>query len=122
MSRIYVWSAAIGLGLTAILFLIINFQTSWWWYWNWLFAASVVAFIYYGFDKTQAKRDGTRIPNAIHHLLALIGGYPGAILGRIVFRHKSNIRNNPLYVVILILSFLLSAGLIFWHYKNLIIA
>jgi uncharacterized membrane protein YsdA (DUF1294 family) len=116
MSRIYVWSAALGLGFTAILFLIFNIQTTWWWYWNWLFAASVAAFILYGIDKTQSKRNGRRIPNAIHHMMALIGGYPGAFLGRIIFHHKSNIRSNPLYFVVLILSLILSVAYIYWHY------
>lgn len=116
MSRIYIWSAALGLGIALILFLIINFQTSWWWYWNWLFSASVAAFILYAIDKTQAKRDGTRIPNNIHHIMALIGGYPGALLGRIIFHHKSNVRNNPLYVVVLAISFVISAAFMYWHY------
>lgn len=116
MSRIFIWSIALGLGLTFVLFLIIDVQTTWWWYWNWLFSASAVAFFLYGIDKMQAKRSGGRIPNLTHHVMALIGGYPGALLGRIIFRHKSNIRKNPIYLVVLILSFILSAAVIYWHY------
>jgi uncharacterized membrane protein YsdA (DUF1294 family) len=69
----------------------------------------------YGIDKTQAKREGGRIPNAILHMMALIGGFVGALFGRIVFKHKSNIRSNPLFLVTLILGFVISCAFIFWR-------
>jgi uncharacterized membrane protein YsdA (DUF1294 family) len=115
MSSIYVRYAVLGLGASVVLFLLLNFQTSWWWYWNWLLAASVVTFVMYGLDKTQAKRDGGRIPNAILHMMALIGGFVGALFGRIVFNHKSNVRSNPLFLITLILGFVISGAFIYWQ-------
>ena len=96
MSSIHVRYALLGLGASLVLLLLLEVTTSWWWYWNWLLATSVVTFVMYGFDKTQAKREGGRIPNAILHMMALIGGFVGALFGRIVFNHKSNVRSNPL--------------------------
>ena len=115
MSSIHVRYAVIGLGASLVLFLLLEFQTSWWWYWNWLIAASIVSFVMYGIDKTQAKREGGRVPNAILHLMALVGGFVGALFGRIIFNHKSNIRSNPLFLVSLILGFVISGAFIFWR-------
>jgi uncharacterized membrane protein YsdA (DUF1294 family) len=96
--------------------LLLTLQTSWWWYWNWLIATGLVTFVLYGLDKAQAKRDGGRIPNIVLHLMALVGGFVGALFGRIVFKHKSNIRANPLFLVTLILGFLISGVLIYWQW------
>jgi uncharacterized membrane protein YsdA (DUF1294 family) len=54
-----------------------------------LVSAGLVTFLCYGFDKHQAKVNRTRIPEAVLHVCALVGGTPGAFLGRLVFRHKT---------------------------------
>lgn len=50
---------------------------------------STICFAAYGLDKQQAVTGGRRIPESTLHLLALIGGWPGAILGQRHFRHKT---------------------------------
>jgi len=50
--------------------------------------SSVVTFVVYGIDKAAAKRGRARVPESILHLLALLGGWPGALLGMALFRHK----------------------------------
>lgn len=117
MASIRVRFVLLGLIASLILFLLLNFQTSWWWYWNWLIAASIVTFVMYGIDKLQAKREGGRIPNLILHVMSLIGGFVGALFGRIVFNHKSNIRSNPLFLITLILGFIISGAIIYgrWY-------
>ncbi len=50
---------------------------------------SVVTFVVYGFDKRQAANGGRRIPEQTLHLLALAGGWPGALVGQRLFRHKT---------------------------------
>ena len=50
---------------------------------------SLVAFVFYGFDKRRARTDGRRVPEKTLHLLALLGGWPGALMGQRVFRHKT---------------------------------
>lgn len=50
---------------------------------------SFLTFALYGYDKWQARRAGARIRETTLHLLALAGGWPGAWLGQIVWRHKT---------------------------------
>ena len=50
---------------------------------------SLVTFAAYGFDKRRAQRDGRRVPEKTLHLMALLGGWPGAWAGRKTFRHKT---------------------------------
>jgi uncharacterized membrane protein YsdA (DUF1294 family) len=50
---------------------------------------SFVAFVFYGLDKRRARTDGRRVPETTLQLLALVGGWPGALLGQRVFRHKT---------------------------------
>ena len=52
-------------------------------------AASVFAFVVYAFDKRAARRGGQRIAERDLHLLALLGGWPGAWLAQQVMRHKT---------------------------------
>jgi uncharacterized membrane protein YsdA (DUF1294 family) len=55
----------------------------------WLVAANVIAFGYYGFDKGQARRAGSRVPELVLHGLAVLGGSGGAYAGMRTFRHKT---------------------------------
>lgn len=50
---------------------------------------SAISFLFYGWDKRQAKVDGRRVPEKNFHLLSLLGGWPGGLLGQQVFRHKT---------------------------------
>lgn len=50
---------------------------------------SVVCFFAYGLDKYKAKRASWRIPEKSLQMLALLGGWPGALLGQNLFRHKT---------------------------------
>jgi len=56
-------------------------------------AASVAALIAYGVDKSAARGGRWRTPESTLHLLALIGGWPGALIAQKVFRHKSRKRS-----------------------------
>ncbi|OJU63771.1 MAG: hypothetical protein BGO01_07485 [Armatimonadetes bacterium 55-13] len=50
---------------------------------------SLSAFLMFAWDKASAKARRRRIPERQMFLLAALGGWPGAILGRKLFRHKS---------------------------------
>ena len=54
-----------------------------------LLGISLVTFVQYGWDKRQARKQKRRIPEKRLHLLALAGGTPGAFLGQLAFRHKT---------------------------------
>jgi uncharacterized membrane protein YsdA (DUF1294 family)/cold shock CspA family protein len=51
--------------------------------------ASAFAFIAYWLDKSAARDNQWRIKESTLHMLALAGGWPGALLAQKVLRHKS---------------------------------
>ncbi len=52
--------------------------------------ASVVAFFLYAIDKSAAESGAWRTPESTLHILALAGGWPGALVAQQVLRHKSS--------------------------------
>lgn len=52
-------------------------------------AMSLITFVVYGIDKQRAGTARRRIPEQTLHLLALLGGWPGAWLAQRQFRHKT---------------------------------
>jgi len=57
--------------------------------WGGYMAMSLATFIVYWLDKRAAVKDGWRVPERRLHLLALLGGWPGALLARRLLRHKT---------------------------------
>jgi uncharacterized membrane protein YsdA (DUF1294 family)/cold shock CspA family protein len=51
---------------------------------------SAIAFIVYALDKAAARNDGRRTPESTLHMLALAGGWPGALCAQQLLRHKSS--------------------------------
>ncbi|MEQ6902664.1 DUF1294 domain-containing protein [Nocardioides sp. YIM 152588] len=50
---------------------------------------SVVAFALYRSDKSAAEHGRWRTPESTLHTVALVGGWPGALVARQVLRHKT---------------------------------
>lgn len=50
---------------------------------------SIVSFVAYGFDKRRSQTKGRRVPEQTLHVMALLGGWPGALMGQRTFRHKT---------------------------------
>jgi uncharacterized membrane protein YsdA (DUF1294 family) len=50
---------------------------------------SLWALVAYGIDKRRAQAGTRRIPEANLHLIALVGGWPGALAAQRLFRHKT---------------------------------
>jgi len=50
---------------------------------------SAVSFVAYGLDKRRAVNGGRRVPEQTLHLMAILGGWPGAWLAQRQFRHKT---------------------------------
>ncbi|WP_341964322.1 DUF1294 domain-containing protein [Pseudomonas sp. RC10] len=50
---------------------------------------SLLAVALYGYDKKQARTQGQRTPEKILHAVELLGGWPGALIGQQLFRHKT---------------------------------
>jgi uncharacterized membrane protein YsdA (DUF1294 family) len=50
---------------------------------------SLACFVAYGWDKWSAANGSRRVPEQTLHILSLLGGWPGALLGQRHFRHKT---------------------------------
>lgn len=74
---------------------------------------STITFVVYGFDKLAARRGGRRVRERTLHLLALCGGWPGALAGQQIFRHKT--RNRTFQVDFWLIALLNIALLTGWH-------
>lgn len=59
------------------------------WLWVWTGAASAWTLGLFGFDKWRAGRGGRRIAESVLWWVSALGGWPGGLLGIVVFRHKS---------------------------------
>ena len=66
---------------------------------------NVFTFLLFGYDKIKAKNKGYRVPEFVLIMLSLFFGGVGAILGMIVFNHKTS---KPAFRIIVPLSFVLN--------------
>ncbi len=55
----------------------------------WLALINLILFFTMAADKSRAKRDKRRVPEATLFLMAILGGSIGGIAGMYVFRHKT---------------------------------
>lgn len=76
-----------------------------------LIGISAVALLLYGYDKSQSKRGGFRVPEFVLQVVALAGGTPGAFLGQQVFRHKTSKRSFRVGFALIVLLQLVGIGL-----------
>jgi uncharacterized membrane protein YsdA (DUF1294 family) len=74
-------------------------------------AASVAAAVLYAADKSAARRHEWRTPERTLHLIALAGGWPGALVAQTVFRHKSR---KPAFRVVFWTTVALNCGALAW--------
>jgi uncharacterized membrane protein YsdA (DUF1294 family) len=56
---------------------------------GWTVLSCLWAFLLFGFDKWRAGRGGQRVAESSLWWVSALGGWPGGLLGIIVFRHKS---------------------------------
>ncbi len=78
--------------------------------WIYLITLSLVTFLFYGYDKSQAVSHRGRIPEAVLHGLALAGGTPGALAGQVVFRHKTQkLSFRAVFIMIAVVQVVLAA-------------
>jgi uncharacterized membrane protein YsdA (DUF1294 family) len=59
------------------------------WVSAWYAAVSAITLLVYAIDESAARRGTWRTPERTLHLLALAGGWPGALLAQQLLRHKT---------------------------------
>jgi len=79
-----------------------------------LVGINVIIFLFYGYDKRQSRNKKSRIPELTLHLLALLGGTPGALLGQLSFRHKTK---KLSFKIVFLVIVLIQAGLGFCYWR-----
>ncbi len=77
----------------------------------WLYLViSLMTLMFYWKDKSAARNGEWRTPESTLHFLALVGGWPGALVAQAILRHKS--RKTSFRVVFFITVFLNTAALL----------
>ena len=76
-----------------------------------LVSINVCTFLFYGYDKSAARRSWLRIPERVLHALAFLGGTPGAWIGQRTFHHKTVKRSFRIAFWVLAV---VQVGLIAW--------
>lgn len=97
--------------LVALLAVLLLWLTDWSLLVIWLLAINAITFLLYGFDKNQSQGSGQRVPEIVLHLLALVGGFLGGWLGRLVFHHKTR---KPVFAIVLAVSTVVWVVIIVW--------
>ncbi|MCU6678274.1 DUF1294 domain-containing protein [Leclercia tamurae] len=83
---------------------------------TWFVLASVLTMLIYGADKLAARKAWRRVPESTLLLFGVVGGWPGAILGQQLFRHKTQKQPFRTYFMITVVVnvVLLLAAWRFW--------
>ncbi|WP_297986534.1 DUF1294 domain-containing protein [uncultured Chryseobacterium sp.] len=76
---------------------------------------SIIAFLFFGADKFQAKNSRRRISEFTLLLLTFLGGSLGSALGMLIFNHKTS-KKSFLFKIFLVI--VVQAAIILFLYKN----
>ena len=76
-------------------------------------AASLAAVVAYRVDKSAAQSGRWRISESTLHVVALIGGWPGALIAQKVFHHKSR---KPSFQAAFLATVALNCGALLWFW------
>lgn len=77
-------------------------------------AASAASVVLYAVDKSAASQGRWRVSESTFHLLALIGGWPGALVAQRLFHHKSR---KPSFQATFILTVVVNCALLLWFWS-----
>lgn len=77
-------------------------------------AASLLPFFAYAWDKSSARRGNWRTPESTLHLMALVGGWPGALSAQRLLRHKSSKKEFLLIFWLTVFLNVIAIGCIAW--------
>jgi uncharacterized membrane protein YsdA (DUF1294 family)/cold shock CspA family protein len=81
----------------------------------WYALLSVLAFVAYRIDKAAAVRGGRRTPEQTLHVLALAGGWPGALVAQRWLRHKSTKQS---FLATFVVTVAINLGVLLWLHRT----
>src|SRR5687767_7398029 len=76
-------------------------------------AASLASAVAYAADKSAARTGRWRTAERTLHVLALVGGWPGALIAQRMFRHKSRKRS---FQVAFLFTVVLNCAALLWFW------
>ncbi|EEI1309961.1 DUF1294 domain-containing protein [Salmonella enterica] len=66
----------------------------------WFLLANVLTLAIYGIDKTAARKTWRRVPESTLLVFGAVCGWPGAIVGQQLFRHKTQKQPFKTYFIV----------------------
>lgn len=66
----------------------------------WLLLVNMLTVVVYGGDKMAARKAWRRVPEFTLLMFGLVGGWPGAIAGQQLFRHKTQKQPFKTYFIV----------------------
>lgn len=85
----------------------------------WFLLANALTLVIYGIDKTAARKTWRRVPESTLLVFGVVGGWPGAIVGQQLFRHKTQKQPFKTYFIISVLVSILVTVAIYRLYPFL---
>lgn len=80
----------------------------------WLYlVASFITLMFYWKDKSAARNGRWRTPESTLHFLALIGGWPGALMAQATLRHKSS---KASFRIVFFITVFLNIAALMWMF------
>lgn len=85
----------------------------------WFLLANALTLVIYGIDKTAARKSWRRVLESTLLVFGVVGGWPGAIVGQQLFRHKTQKQPFKTYFIISVLVSILVTVAIYRLYPFL---
>ena len=88
---------------------------------TWLLLVNILTFFAYGMDKYAAKNTLRRVPESTLLFFGFAGGWPAALCGQEIFRHKTKkqpFRHYFIISVILNVGIMGIVGALYWRYLH----
>lgn len=84
----------------------------------WLLLANVLTLVVYGVDKLAARKAWRRVPESTLLIFGFVGGWPGAIFGQQIFRHKTQKQPFKTWFIISVIVNILALVAAYWLYAR----
>lgn len=78
---------------------------------------NIIVFLVMGYDKSQSRKRGQRVPEKILLVMALLGGGIGAFSGSRFFHHKTQ---KTAFKILLPVGFIIAVVLMFYLLKDIV--
>ncbi len=84
----------------------------------WFLLASALTFLIYGADKLAARKAWRRVPELTLLVCGFVGGWPGAIFGQQLFRHKTQKQPFKTYFMVSVVLNVAVLMLVAWRFAS----